>query len=215
MSDAKSGLTALMSDRGTAGYAANLDWLTGRGGAGEQADATRLLTLSDALAANSNATALLNAAIQAQADAVAANTKAVTTTSRQSGGESTAASVAKTVANGFLGGLTLAPLVRGIFSLFGGGDDSSSAPVLPKYEAPASVDMTAGVTSTSNSPVAVDYDQTGRARAVQAAASPSQITVNVQAMDSQSFLDRSDDIARAVKKAMLESSSLNDVIAEL
>jgi hypothetical protein len=34
-------------------------------------------------------------------------------------------------------------------------------------------------------------------------------------MDSQSFLDRSDDIARAVKKAMLESNSLNDVIAEL
>jgi hypothetical protein len=34
-------------------------------------------------------------------------------------------------------------------------------------------------------------------------------------MDSQSFLDHSDDIAMAVKQAILNSSSLNDVIAEL
>jgi hypothetical protein len=47
------------------------------------------------------------------------------------------------------------------------------------------------------------------------AAAPAQITVTVQAMDTQSFLDRSDDIARAVKRAMLESSSLNDVVSEL
>ncbi len=41
------------------------------------------------------------------------------------------------------------------------------------------------------------------------------ITVNVQAMDSQSFLDRREDIARAVREAMLESHSLNDVVSEL
>jgi len=34
-------------------------------------------------------------------------------------------------------------------------------------------------------------------------ASQPQITVNVQAMDAQSFLDRSDDIAKAVRAAML------------
>jgi len=43
----------------------------------------------------------------------------------------------------------------------------------------------------------------------------SQITVQVQAMDSQSFLDHSGDIALAVRQAMLQSSVLNDVIREV
>jgi uncharacterized protein YggE len=42
-----------------------------------------------------------------------------------------------------------------------------------------------------------------------------QITVNVHAMDSQSFMDRSSDIANAVREAMLNSHSINDVIASL
>ena len=42
-----------------------------------------------------------------------------------------------------------------------------------------------------------------------------QITVNVQAMDARSFLDRSSDIAAAVREAMLNLSSINDVVNEL
>jgi hypothetical protein len=38
--------------------------------------------------------------------------------------------------------------------------------------------------------------------------------VQVQAMDSQSFLDHSSDIAQAVRQAMLQSSVLNDVVRE-
>jgi hypothetical protein len=34
-------------------------------------------------------------------------------------------------------------------------------------------------------------------------------------MDSRSFADHSDEIARAVREAMLRSHSLNDVIAEI
>jgi hypothetical protein len=34
-------------------------------------------------------------------------------------------------------------------------------------------------------------------------------------MDSQSFMDHSDEIASAVKAAILSSHSLNDVLAEL
>jgi len=34
-------------------------------------------------------------------------------------------------------------------------------------------------------------------------------------MDSKSFLDHSDEIAQAVREAMLGSHSLNDVIADL
>jgi len=41
------------------------------------------------------------------------------------------------------------------------------------------------------------------------------ILVQVQAMDSQSFMDRSNDIAQAVRQAMLNLHSVNDVIADL
>ena len=42
-----------------------------------------------------------------------------------------------------------------------------------------------------------------------------QVTVNIQAMDSQSFLDRSSDIADAVRQAVLNLHPLNSVLAEL
>lgn len=42
-----------------------------------------------------------------------------------------------------------------------------------------------------------------------------QVTVNIQAMDSRSFLDRSQDIAQAVREAMLNMHSINDVVNDL
>jgi hypothetical protein len=42
-----------------------------------------------------------------------------------------------------------------------------------------------------------------------------QMTLNIQAMDAQSILDRSSDIAQAVRSAMLNMSSINDVISDL
>lgn len=41
------------------------------------------------------------------------------------------------------------------------------------------------------------------------------ILVQVQAMDSQSFMDHSNDIAQAVRQAMLNLHSVNDVISGL
>ena len=66
----------------------------------------------------------------------------------------------------------------------------------------------------------VDYDQAGRPRAYSSSgagesAAPPQITVNVQAMDARSFLDRSGDIAAAVREAMLNLNPINDVVNEL
>jgi hypothetical protein len=45
--------------------------------------------------------------------------------------------------------------------------------------------------------------------------SPQSITMHIQAMDSQSILDRSDDIASAVQKAMLNMHPIVDVINDL
>lgn len=42
-----------------------------------------------------------------------------------------------------------------------------------------------------------------------------QVTVQVQALDTRSFLDHSDEIARAVREAILSSHTLNDAMQEL
>ncbi len=44
---------------------------------------------------------------------------------------------------------------------------------------------------------------------------PVNVTVEVRALDSRSFLEHSEDIARAVREAMLHSHALNDVVSEL
>jgi len=77
----------------------------------------------------------------------------------------------------------------------------------------------------------MDYDQTGMPRLTDPAdaggsagassggpasgGGAQQITVNVQAMDAQSFLDNSSQIAQAVRSAMLSMNSINDVVNEL
>jgi hypothetical protein len=111
------------------------------------------------------------------------------------------------------GGLGLAPLVSGIAGLFGGGDSSAPA-APPTYMAPLPIHMDAGFHEGSGGAFGVDAAQGGAPRAMTNSPS-SQITVQVQAMDSQTFLDHSGDIALAVRQAMLQSSVLNDVIREV
>ncbi len=47
------------------------------------------------------------------------------------------------------------------------------------------------------------------------AGAAAQITVNVQALDAQSLMDRSSDIAAAVRNAMLNLNPINDVVNDL
>jgi len=128
----------------------------------------------------------------------------------------------------FKGGLGFSPLVKGILSLFGGGDDKPAQTPLVKYALPPSIAFEAA--EVGGRVVSADYDQTGMARGYRTSAAseqqaplsggangtPSQqITVNVSAMDARSFLDRSGDIAAAVREAMLNLNSINDVVSEL
>jgi len=78
---------------------------------------------------------------------------------------------------------------------------------------PPSIQVNGGVSERGGPAFTVDHPQGGLPRAVPASA-PAQITVQVQAMDSRSFLDHSADIAMAVRQAMLESNVLNDVVRE-
>jgi hypothetical protein len=144
-----------------------------------------------------------------------------------SGGGVTAGSVAKTVLES---GLGLIPLIGGLIGLFSGGGSESPAP-LTKYVMPPSLDFQAadsGGTLTS-----VSYDQMGTARALggsstsaggsagsvssgaRTVAAPAQTTANAQTLDARWFMDHSADIAAAVRNAMLNSNSINDVVNDL
>ena len=108
------------------------------------------------------------------------------------------------------------PIVTGLMKLFGS-DEPEPLPPLAKYQAPATVSVEAGLSSTREIGE-IRYAQGVGAQVVGGAQNTSpqaSIQVNIQAMDSQSFLDRQDDIARAVREAMLHSNSLNDVVLEL
>lgn len=143
------------------------------------------------------------------------------TTSQGSSLGDTLTGVASTV---FKNGFGLAPLVTELFGLFGGGG-SAAPPPLVKYAMPASVAFQAA--ESGGAMGGVDYNQAGTARVYRSAAGEAagggtsaaqaspQITVNVQAMDARSFLDRSSDIALAVRDAMLNMNAINDVVNEL
>jgi hypothetical protein len=156
---------------------------------------------------------------QAQTQATTDNTQAVTqNTTRSQGGSSTLSTIGETLSSTFGIGSALSPLISGIVSLFGGGSSNQPA-ALTQYIPPNKVNVNSGVSSSDpGQAFGVDTGQGGQPRPVSSSVAQSnstQITVQVQAMDSQSFLDHSNDIALAVRQAMLESSVLNDVIREV
>ena len=150
--------------------------------------------------------------IDAQTQATSANTDALAQSS-QTRGSSAGKDVSDVLntASSFLGGgLSLMPLVSLFSSLFGGGQ-SQPAPLVP-YAMPPALNL-----QSTSSGQGVVWGENGAPRSAGGGGSSSgqQITVQVQAMDSQSFLDHSDDIAQAVKQAMLNMNSINDVITNL
>ena len=156
----------------------------------------------------------LTAVARGQSDVVEANTSAVienSLTQASDGRTSTAGSIGKTVLS-FLGsGLGLVGLLGKLF----GGKEETPAPSLTRYALPPAMHVEAGLAGLGIQPI--QYGQDGLPRAVQTSAAPqaTPITIQVQAIDSRSFLDHSAEIAGAVKDALLNSHSLNDVVVEL
>ena len=161
----------------------------------------------------------------ATSESVAASSRAVSANS----GESSAGSIAMTILES---GLGLIPLAGELAGLFGGSDQPEP---LEKYAMPTPISFEGVDTGSGMS--AADFDQLGMPRTdavgvgaadpadsddaeaaaggVTSGAAGPQITVSVQAMDARSFLDRSSDIAQAVRAAMLNMNSINDVVNEL
>lgn len=156
--------------------------------------------------------AQLRATYQQQAALIQANTQALTSNTSAQGVKSAAGQVASSFLGGGLG--FLSPVISGIASLFGGGH--SAPPPLNVYTPPPPVDI--GGILHSPQQAATGAPSTAATQPSPAAAAPApapQITVNVSAMDSRSFLDRSTDIANAVREAMLNNHPINGVVASL
>jgi len=104
-------------------------------------------------------------------------------------------------------------VIGGLVGLFGGSGSTTAAPV--KFTLPPVINYEGGQAGGAGGQVVpADYNQSGQPRA--AVQTPAQqVSIQVNAMDSKSFLDHSEEIAQAVKKAILNSSSLNDVISDL
>ena len=110
-------------------------------------------------------------------------------------------------------GFGLAPVASALVGLFRGGGDREEEPVFETVAAPPPIRLERALTGRETAPVTRGVNDEPR---VAEARSPApQVVVNVSAMDSQSFMTRSHDIARAVRDAMLHMDPLNDVIGEL
>jgi hypothetical protein len=129
-------------------------------------------------------------------------------------------------------GLGIVPLGLELASIFGGG--SSTPPPLTHYEMPDSIGFM-GSTDDSGALSDADFGQSGQPRSYgtptsqySTSTAPAQsapasgggnqsqpVQITVQAMDAQSFMDRSDDIANAVNKAILALHPIADTISNL
>ncbi len=125
----------------------------------------------------------------------------------------------------------LAPLLRGVFSLFHR-DDADETPLPIRFSLPAPL-RTEAAFSADSFTFNIDRGIGDRIRPIRRLDRPvlpvtpghtdspsmstpvNNITVQVNAIDSRSFLDHSDDIARAVRDAMLHSHALNEVVNDL
>jgi len=161
----------------------------------------------------------LRASGEAQTEKLEANTAAVLQNSLELARGRTGSMLggaAKTAA-ALTGGFGLAPLISGLARLFsrGGSEPVSS---LERYTLPPSIHLEAGLTNSPQPRLqAIRYEQDGLPRVVSAGPSAPlpPVTIQVQAVDSRSFMDHSEAIARAVREAMLNSHPLNDVVLEL
>ena len=162
-------------------------------------------------------------AVQGLGEALRRNTEAVVRNGLSVGaGESLLTGLAagltrkSGLGNLFKGGFGLVPLGLKIAGLFRGSKEQPRA--FSSFELPPSLSLeVANTDNVLNGLPRVARGQSGQIRLVEERLAPAQpqVIVNISAMDSQSFLDRSQDIAGALRDAMLHMHPVNDVIGEV
>ena len=182
--------------------------------AGPESDSVRLLR--EQIATLSRNIGDLRQTNQRQVESVDENTRATLANTGKSiaSALSTAGQTARAL-SGLGSGLTLSPLVGGLLKLFGG-KKQEEPPPLNLYMPPSPIRLDAAVSGPGAQGLnEVSYGQDGLPRRIGASSGAPPITIQVQAIDSRSFMDHSESIARAVREAMLNMHSLNDVITDL
>jgi hypothetical protein len=109
--------------------------------------------------------------------------------------------------------LFLGPVWKGIFSLFN--RDSEDTPTaLTRFAAPPEVRSDLAATLGPDGRLSsTRSDAFGLSQANPVPQAP--IQISIQALDARSILDRSDDIAAALKQAMLSNHEINDNLNEI
>ncbi len=110
-------------------------------------------------------------------------------------------------------GRALSPVVSSLIGLFRRRRDEEPLAGPSLFRLPEAVSVDAGFSRREGG--AIREVSRGVEPAPRLAPAPGPITINVQAIDSRSFLDHSDSIARAVREAMLNTHSINDVVNDL
>ena len=176
-----------------------------------------LSNVGDTLTELSRGIGVLAPATQIQGEALLTNTQALLENTTAHATSSVTGTISNIASNLTGGMLSLSPILSGLVHLFEGGG-ASTPPPLVSFSLPPSVSFQ-DANKAGSGFTAADYNQSGGPRAINGSAGASQqlppITVQVQAMDSRSFMDHSQDIAKAVRDAMLNMHSLNDVISDL
>ncbi|MGC8883490.1 MAG: hypothetical protein ACP5UT_11700 [Bryobacteraceae bacterium] len=107
---------------------------------------------------------------------------------------------------------SLNPLIGGLLRLFGGGGEEP-APQLPLAPRFKTVRYEAAYEEGKEGVFLVDRDQSGTLRRA-AVPATTQVVVQVDALDSHSFLERAPEIAEALRKVLLESDGIRAVLDE-
>jgi hypothetical protein len=111
-----------------------------------------------------------------------------------------------------LSNLVLGPVWRGLFGLFGSRGETP-APALTPFVRPANAatELDSRADGAGNHG-ALRTDSFGQSKALNQSAP---IHISIQALDARSLLDRSDEIASAVRQAMLTNHPINESMTEL
>lgn len=180
---------------------------------GAQMLQSTLKAASDALSQANRELTDLQAVQQDLLASTGRNTQALDANTQAKGqGGSSPLSALGDIAGGIFGQASiLSPIVNGLMRLFGGGP-SSPQPVFLPYVAPAQLQLQTTIRDAAPSLNGSSVPaQTAEGRSMPAPT----VEIHVNAMDSKSILDHSDEIAHAVRQALLNSHSLGDVIAGL
>lgn len=119
--------------------------------------------------------------------------------------------VASLLGGGLAGFGGLGSLISGISGLFGGASKKAPPPALIRFQLPNSQDQTAYVSSTGS----MEYQGNAVESFTRPGSSPIYGIGATGNQSAQPLRYQSAEIAQAVKSALLNSSSLNDVIAEI